>query len=237
MSQFYSPLANASVDTLKEHLESRIHTHIANLSNFLTILNASRHNTKVLLHGIIQRYYQQDGTINLVDIFGMLLGGTLLSRRITVSPATQKDPVENEYTESIEDVPEYVQNKSGTITEDDGAEVKPRILRKSQIKLSKQKEYFEDGSLPMPIYCAVRHEISGPVEIMAGTKTEGQNGSQSDDNEQTNDENSENEDSKAEESDDPSDLYQWFEFTPYEMGCEEMNGNHTKGYFLIILKV
>ncbi|KAI8878564.1 FabD/lysophospholipase-like protein [Backusella circina FSU 941] len=218
MSQFYSPLANASVDTLKEHLQSRIHTHIANLSNFLTILNASRHNAKVLLHGIIQRYYQQDGTVNLVDIFGMLLGGTLLSRKITVSPATQEDPTVNEYSESIEDVPEYVQNATGTITEDDGAEVKPQLLRKSQIKLSRQREYFEDGSLPMPIYCAVRHEISGPVDVMEGTKGEDQA-----DEPSVKKEDSEIEDTKMDEKDSMSDLYQWFEFTPYEMGCEEIN--------------
>lgn len=81
ISQFYSPLTSASVDTLKDHLYSRIHTHIVNVSNFLTVLNASRHNSKIILHGAIQRYYQQDESVSLVDIFGMLLDGTLLSKK------------------------------------------------------------------------------------------------------------------------------------------------------------
>ncbi|OAD02793.1 hypothetical protein MUCCIDRAFT_37692 [Mucor lusitanicus CBS 277.49] len=162
MSQFYSPLTNASVDTLKDHLSSRIHTHIANLSNFLTVLNASRHNAKILLHGVVQRYYQQNGSISLVDIFGMLLGGTLLAK-------------------------------------------KPRLLKKNEIKLSMQKDYFQDGSLPMPIYCAVRHEVELASPREADEKTE------------------EEEQQQEAVEEEMNDLYQWFEFTPYDMGSEEIN--------------
>lgn len=76
------------------------------------------------------------------------------------------------YSELIEDPSEAGlddkdnQVQPNTVHEDDGAEVKPILLRKNEVKLSKQREYFEDGSLPMPIYCAVRHE----VEIASVTK-------------------------------------------------------------------
>lgn len=224
MSQFYSPLTNASVSTLKNHLSSRIHTHIANLSNFLTVLNASRHNSKTILHGVIQRYYQQNGSISLVDIFGMLLGGTLLSKRLTITPA----PPGNEhnsrwyYSEDIEEQSIEKDTDKKTIHEDDGTEVKPRLLKKNEIKLSKQRVYFEDGSLPMPIYCAVRHEIESAGVTKADTVS----------NKQEEDLKNVVEDVSLKEEDsldgepipEANDLYQWFEFTPYDMGSEEING-------------
>lgn len=226
MSQFYSPLTNGSVTTLKDHLSSRIHTHIANLSNFLTVLNASRHNSKIILHGVIQRYYQQNGTISLVDIFGMLLGGTLLSRKLTITPAPPQDQNYQQhryYSEDIEDqsVCEDDKNSSDTKTihEDDGAEVKPRLLNKNQIKLSKQCEYFEDGSLPMPIYCAVRHEIETAGVSKADTLSIGK-----EQNREDIEDNDEQEGQKESSVEEKNDLYQWFEFTPYDMGSEEING-------------
>ncbi|KAI9488138.1 acyl transferase/acyl hydrolase/lysophospholipase [Zychaea mexicana] len=133
MAQLYSRLTNGSFDTLVDHLKSHIHTHIANVSNFIAILQASAQNAKTLMQGLIQRYHQQNGTLNVVDVFGMLLGGTLLTEMQTVV----------------------------------------------QLKLSRQRRFFEDGSWPMPIYCVVHHEVQ--------------------------------------------DLYRWFEFTPFEMGCEELN--------------
>ncbi|GAA5799245.1 hypothetical protein HPULCUR_004655 [Helicostylum pulchrum] len=278
MSQLYSPLTNASVSTLKDHLSSRIHTHIANLSNFLTVLNASRHNAKIILHGVIQRYYQQNGTISLVDIFGMLLGGTLLSRKVTVTAAPDMDDDEDEegrdvhpaYSESIED-PSFNDKNAKTVQEDDGAEVKPRLLKKNEIKLSRQRTYFEDGSLPMPIYCAVRHEIQTPgvtkaetisskisEDVVEDKDTEEKEVEEKDiekdevdnkdtekeeeDNKDTEEKKVENKDIEAEkeeskkesedsevekegeeEEEESSDLYQWFEFTPYDMGSEEIN--------------
>ncbi|KAL9552456.1 hypothetical protein MBANPS3_003755 [Mucor bainieri] len=273
MSQFYSPLTDASVDTLKDHLSSRIHTHIANLSNFLTVLNASRHNAKILLHGIVQRYYQQNGSISLVDIFGMLLGGTLLARKVTVAPADKEKSerlMENDahsYTESIEDPSDLgLKNKEdhtqpGTVHEDDGAEVKPRLLKKNEIKLSMQKDYFQDGSLPMPIYCAVRHEVELASVTKAATVSSKQGvepcqkvddeeedetfehvqaeDAKSEAEEEEEEESKEDNDNKTEENEDEdekedqqkeeaveeemNDLYQWFEFTPYDMGSEEIN--------------
>lgn len=256
MSQFYSPLTSASVDTLKDHLCSRIHTHIANLSNFLNVLNASRHNSKIILHGIIQRYYQQNGSVSLVDIFGMLLSGTLLAKKITVAPpnkdrnARMRTKDIHAYSELIEDPldtdvsegEEHVQEN--TVHEDDGSEVKPRLLPKKEVKLSKQRDYFEDGSLPMPIYCAVRHEVDIASVTKANTLSSNENiepckevtkdNSDLDEiktKDLNKDEKHEQEDTeekyKAEDvkvSQEMSDLYQWFEFTPYDMGSEEING-------------
>ncbi|KAI8347618.1 acyl transferase/acyl hydrolase/lysophospholipase [Choanephora cucurbitarum] len=245
MCQLYSPLTHASLDTLYSHLSSRIHTHIANLSNFLHVLNASRHNAKVLLHGIVQRYHQQNNSISLVDIFGMLLGGTLLAKKITISPATRPTTSEN-YSESIERISTTAINE-----EQDGSFVRPQLLKRSEIKLSRQREYFEDGSLPMPIYCAVRHEIESAGEAKAtalreeqedesgmaqgdqdheekvseeeGERTtqEGEKRSEEEDEKTTQEEekNSQEEDEETEKKD----LYQWFEFNPFDMGSEEIN--------------
>lgn len=282
MSQFYSPLTDASVATLKDHLSSRIHTHIANLSNFLIVLNASRHNSKIILNGIIQRYYQQNGTISLVDIFGMLLGSVLLSRKVTITAATPEnekqdgdddhvnEDMDHWYSESIGEPSPLTQQKNdqsaaeiGTIQEDDGAEVKPRILRKNEIKLSKQREYFEDGSLPMPIYCAVRHDIEKagvtkaatmsqneeeeekkdteievkegePVEDKAENKTKDVVEFKSNDDEGAISEEGNKKEDKIEQkvADEPNDLYQWFEFTPYDMGSEEINGSLSSDVFI-----
>ncbi|KAL7334172.1 hypothetical protein PS15p_202979 [Mucor circinelloides] len=267
MSQFYSPLTDASVDTLKDHLSSRIHTHIANLSNFLTVLNASRHNAKILLHGVVQRYYQQNGSISLVDIFGMLLGGTLLAKKVTIAPPNKEKSeklMENDahsYTESIGDPSELgLKDKEdhtqpGTVHEDDGAEVKPRLLRKNEIKLSMQKDYFQDGSLPMPIYCAVRHEVELASVTKAATvsskqgvdpcekvndgeedesfehvqldasKSEEAEEEAEEETEEEREEDDKNEEEEQEEAikEEMNDLYQWFEFTPYDMGSEEIN--------------
>ncbi|CEG75570.1 hypothetical protein RMATCC62417_10591 [Rhizopus microsporus] len=259
MSQFYSPLTDASVDTLKHHLSSRVHTHIANLSNFLAVLNASRHNAKILLHGVIQRYYQQNHSISLVDIFGMLLGGTLLARKVVVDMDDGKDEVEEEeYSESIS-IKESTRNvETGTMQESDGTKVEPRLLQKNEIKLSRQRTYFDDGSLPMPIYCAVRHEIQRPEITKQATLSsqdednEGKNGNDDkndkdgdevneysegkndndgkhdkddkDDHEVKHDKDGKHDkNDKASNNGGPQDLYQWYEFTPFEVGSEEIN--------------
>lgn len=69
-------------------------------------------------------------------------------------------------------------------------------------KISNQKENLLNGLHPLPIYTAVRHEIPGIVEDVDGPKPM------------------------------PEDLmreaekeswFQWFEFTPYEFFCEELN--------------
>lgn len=251
MSQFYSPLTDASVSTLKHHLSSRIHTHIANLSNFLAVLNASRHNAKILLHGVIQRYYQQNHSISLVDIFGMLLGGTLLARKVVVDTDEEKDKdEEEEYSESISIKESTMNVETGTMQENDGTKVEPRLLQKNEIKLSRQRTYFDDGSLPMPIYCAVRHEIQRPGITKQATLSsqDEDNGVKNgnDDKDDNNDkdgkhdkddhevngynEDKHEKDGKNDKNDrvsnngSPQDLYQWYEFTPFEVGSEEING-------------
>ncbi|KAF2817344.1 FabD/lysophospholipase-like protein [Mytilinidion resinicola] len=65
-------------------------------------------------------------------------------------------------------------------------------------KISNQRRYIDDGSHPLPIYTAVRHEIplaeqsdmKDPVAVSAKARREA--------------------------------WFQWFEFTPYEFWCEEL---------------
>ncbi|KAI8379657.1 acyl transferase/acyl hydrolase/lysophospholipase [Radiomyces spectabilis] len=214
MAQLYSSLTDASLETLADHLRSHIHTHIANLSNFLTVLNASNHNMKMLMQGIIQRYYQQNGAISLVDIFGALLGGTLLTKKETIVQADDNSTrtMHKEYSEEIEreDIGEQSRVSDGTLEDEDGAKIRPRFMERTDVKLSKQRRYIEDGSMPMPIYCVVRHEVK---EI-----------EQAEDNHNPEDTERQREHtSDEEEEDEDNDRYQWFEFTPYEMGSEELD--------------
>ena len=71
------------------------------------------------------------------------------------------------------------------------------------LKLSNQRSFLAEGAHPLPIYCAVRHEI--PIEE---EKTKG---------ERRGDKISEETKEKAKKEA----WFQWFEFTPYELFCEE----------------
>lgn len=64
------------------------------------------------------------------------------------------------------------------------------------LKISNQRAYIANGENPLPIYTAVRHEI--PIE----------------EHELTSD--------AAQEKAKQEDWFQWFEFTPYELFCEEL---------------
>lgn len=64
------------------------------------------------------------------------------------------------------------------------------------LKISNQRAYISNGENPLPIYTAVRHEI--PIE----------------EHELTSD--------AAQEKAKQEDWFQWFEFTPYELFCEEL---------------
>ncbi|CAO2653638.1 Nn.00g030490.m01.CDS01 [Neocucurbitaria sp. VM-36] len=66
-------------------------------------------------------------------------------------------------------------------------------------KVSNQRRYTDDGSNPLPIYTAVRHEI--PLAEQADTKDP----------------------IAAEAKARREAWFQWFEFTPYEMWCEELS--------------
>lgn len=68
------------------------------------------------------------------------------------------------------------------------------------LKLSNQRDFVQDGSNPLPIYTAVRHEI--PVRDKEDTK--GRRAVE-----------------KVKEEALKEAWFQWFEFTPYEFFCEE----------------
>lgn len=72
----------------------------------------------------------------------------------------------------------------------------------SNLKLSSQRVYLERGRYPLPIYTAVRHEI--PLEEMA---------SQDEPIDEV----------KVKEKAKKEAWFQWFEFTPYEFFCEELD--------------
>ena len=73
------------------------------------------------------------------------------------------------------------------------------------LKLSNQRAYLAQGANPMPIYAAVRHEI--PFEEHR-TEQEKAQGKVSD---------------AAKEKAKQEAWFQWFEFTPYELWCEEFD--------------
>lgn len=73
------------------------------------------------------------------------------------------------------------------------------------LKLSNQKKYIESGEEPLPIYTAVRHEIP-----FIGSENERGRVIPEDTKEKA---------SKAGES-----WFQWFEATPYEFFCEDLEG-------------
>ncbi|KAH6629559.1 acyl transferase/acyl hydrolase/lysophospholipase [Boeremia exigua] len=66
-------------------------------------------------------------------------------------------------------------------------------------KISKQRRFTDDGSHPLPIYTAVRHEI--PLAEQIDTKDP----------------------IAAEAKARKESWFQWFEFTPYELWCEELS--------------
>ncbi|MCJ1365816.1 hypothetical protein MMC16_004941 [Acarospora aff. strigata] len=72
------------------------------------------------------------------------------------------------------------------------------------LKLSNQRAYVDKGFNPMPIYTAVRHEI--PIEEEKTEKEKREGGA------------SERTKEKAKQEA----WFQWFEFTPYELWCEEL---------------
>ncbi|KAJ5112638.1 hypothetical protein N7532_000683 [Penicillium argentinense] len=69
-------------------------------------------------------------------------------------------------------------------------------------KISNQKENLVNGAHPLPIYTAVRHEIPGLIDFGDGAKPMPEYIRRE----------------AKEES-----WFQWFEFTPYEFFCEELN--------------
>ena len=71
------------------------------------------------------------------------------------------------------------------------------------LKLSNQRYYLSSGANPLPIYAAVRHEIPLEEQKTEEKKVKGK----------TTD--------AAKEKAKQEAWFQWFEFTPYELFCEE----------------
>lgn len=76
-------------------------------------------------------------------------------------------------------------------------------VNENDFKISNQRKLMKDGSLPLPIYTVVRHEMPGLEEVRKSKK------------------------SAAEKAEAAAEIkkkswFQWFEMTPYEFFCEEM---------------
>lgn len=239
LAQYLSSLTDASSEKLLSHLCTHSHTHVVNIGNFLSLINSSRHNAKAIMEGIVQRYNQQNGSVSLVDIFGMLLGAVLLTKKDTKTIEKADDDEKSQA--SKEDG-----NVSTTSVEVD------IMLSGKEQKISKQQRYIKDGSRPMPIYCVVRHAIREDHAVTDNEQS-GKLLKENDDDKNADDEKAEDkkdkdrkpdtnqdkiDDEKStsdvadQESKDPvekhisqeRDIYQWFELTPFEVGSEELSG-------------
>lgn len=81
-------------------------------------------------------------------------------------------------------------------------------LSNRDLKLSNQRAFVDSGANPMPIYTAVRHEI--PLGSRESSEKSGESANTSEPSEQMKE--------RAREET----WFQWFEFTPYELFCEEL---------------
>ncbi|CEP10098.1 hypothetical protein [Parasitella parasitica] len=202
MSLYYNNcLTNADPVRMKEHFQSRLSTHWANISNFINILTASPEKSKLLLQGAIQRYSQQHGDLSLVDIFGMLMGGTLLTKKTT-------PPIKE---------PGNQEGLKQQVKDDNAME---QVDTKRAMHLTEQAVFLEDGSEPLPIYCVVRHDIAYGKTFEERIKELKKMASRNTQEKKELDTLQKKADEFADEQ--HNDAYQWFEFTPYEMGSEEI---------------
>ncbi|PGG95704.1 hypothetical protein AJ79_09912 [Helicocarpus griseus UAMH5409] len=81
---------------------------------------------------------------------------------------------------------------------------KPLDLQDRDLKLSNQRHFIDNGSDPLPIYTAVRHEIPPEDDVVPDSSMEIiSEGQRSEAKQET--------------------WFEWFEFTPYEMFCEEFS--------------
>lgn len=78
-------------------------------------------------------------------------------------------------------------------------------MNDGDLKLSNQKKYIENGEQPLPIYTAVRHEIP----FVGGENEKGE---------------AIPEEIKEQASKTGDSWFQWFEATPYELFCEDLEG-------------
>ncbi|CAO3630753.1 unnamed protein product [Cunninghamella echinulata] len=201
MSLYYSTLVKCDPEAMVNYLKPHVSAHFANFSRVLSLAAASPQNTKLLLQGIGQRYLQHN-TVNLVDLFGALIGSSLFTISKEINDEEEKDDDSNK-NETDEIKKDSIKKKGKKMVE--------LLLNKNEMKLSSQMNYFEDGSQPMPIYCVVREDVS----VQEQKSIEGNEDYKE---EATNDGNQE----KQADNEEPH-MYQWFEFTSFEMGSEDIN--------------
>ncbi|KAI5474460.1 phospholipase A2, partial [Pseudohyphozyma bogoriensis] len=78
------------------------------------------------------------------------------------------------------------------------------------LKISGQRRFLDEGEQPLPIYCAIRHEVPHLDEVVEEAKSRTVTKKQEEDKEKHLKE-------AMKES-----KYMWFEVTPYEVGCDEL---------------
>lgn len=230
MAQYLSPLTNASSEDLLSHLRTHAQSHVVNIGRFLGLINTSEENAKAVMEGVVQRYNQQGGTVSLVDIFGMLLGAVLLTKKEQKVVDNQSDCTDSETKKEHEG--------SSKVAIDVDV-----MLPGTEQKISKQRQYVKDGFRPLPIYCVVRHAIRENKSITDEVKPEKESNEKPNEREHDKVASSKAEElptvadegsvsSPAEEEISPTekevseeqDVYQWFELTPFEVGSEELSG-------------
>lgn len=91
-------------------------------------------------------------------------------------------------------------------------------IRDDWLKLSNQRRYCDDGTEPLPIYTAVRHEI--PRQVKKEEKKE-ENGEVKDLG-STGDDKTVVAEAELQQKAREESWFQWFEITPYYLGCEEL---------------
>jgi cytosolic phospholipase A2 len=95
-------------------------------------------------------------------------------------------------------------------------------------KLSEQEKMVDNGNAPLPIYTVVRHVIKDAEQkeeedVNNDRPEAGESGRvKTNDEEETN--NRIQDSDKRAETRKEDDEFQWFEFTPYEIGCEDIGG-------------
>jgi cytosolic phospholipase A2 len=188
----YLTYGECSIYKTIEHFKARLSKSFTDPAAAFPLFTEKPTN-KYLLRGLVERFKQGYTDLRIVDIFG-----TLVASRILV-------PV-NEIA-----------------------------LRDDWLKLSSQRKFVDTGEEPLPIYTAVRHEIPIITQTNNGNDRKGTkncqfagNGHRLTDlgstrneavNPNTNDVEGHH---RPEEKLRQENWFQWFEFTPYYVGCEEL---------------
>ncbi|KAK9457066.1 acyl transferase/acyl hydrolase/lysophospholipase [Dipodascopsis uninucleata] len=87
------------------------------------------------------------------------------------------------------------------------------LVNRDNLKLSHQRRIVDTGALPLPIYTAVRHEmgLSESEQLAAESKAGDSPATEVEERAQ-----------RFASLEPSRSWFQWFEFTPYEVGCEEL---------------